>query len=54
LGDLGAVAGARFPVVVTGADASGALGVARTLGEEGAPVYGLALDLGSPCCRSSS
>ncbi|MGD9531110.1 hypothetical protein [Pseudonocardia sp.] len=44
----------RLPVVVTGADLPGGLGIARALRDEGTPVYGLALDPASPCCRSSS
>lgn len=41
-------------MVVTGADLLCGLGVARALRDEGVPVYGLALDTRSPCCRSSS
>lgn len=44
----------RLPVVVTGADLPGGLGIARALREEGVPVHGLALDPTSPCCRSSA
>lgn len=48
------VGGDRVPVVVTGADLPGGLGVARSLRDEGVSLYGLALDLASPCCRSSA
>jgi D-aspartate ligase len=54
LDDLGAVPDVRLPILVTGADLAGGLGIARALRHEGAPVYGLALNPGSPCCRSSS
>lgn len=47
-------AGDAVPVVVTGADLPGGLGVARALRDEGAALYGLALDPRSPCCRSSA
>lgn len=43
----------HLPVLVTGADLPGGLGVARALHGEGVPIYGLALDTRSPCCRSS-
>ena len=52
MGDPSAVSGA-FPVVVTGADLMAGLVVARALRDEGVPMYGLALDLESACCRSS-
>lgn len=41
-------------MVVTGADLPAGLGLARALRGEGVPVYGLALNMRSPCCRSSS
>lgn len=43
-----------IPVVVTGADLPGGLCLARALRDIGVPVYGLAVDPGSPCCRSSA
>jgi D-aspartate ligase len=44
----------RLPVVVTGADLPGGLSLARALRELAVPVYGLALDPRSECCRSSA
>jgi D-aspartate ligase len=43
-----------IPVVITGADISVGLGLARALRGLGVPIYGLALDRSSPFCRSSA
>jgi D-aspartate ligase len=42
------------PVVVTGADVTGGLSLARALRSLGVPLYGLASDPSAPCCRSSA
>jgi D-aspartate ligase len=44
----------RIPVVITGADLPAGLGLARSLRDLGVPLYGLAVDRRSPCCRSSA
>jgi predicted ATP-grasp superfamily ATP-dependent carboligase len=43
-----------LPVVITAADVRVGLGLARALRGLGVPIYGLASDMNSPCCRSSA
>ena len=43
-----------IPVVITAADIPVGLGLARALRGLGVPIYGLASDRDSPCCRSSA
>jgi D-aspartate ligase len=52
-GGLPAAPEKMIPVVITGADIPVGLGLARALRGLGVPIYGLALDRQSPCCRSS-
>jgi D-aspartate ligase len=52
-GGLNSAAEEMIPVVITGADIPVGLGLARALRGLGVPLYGLALDKSSPCCRSS-
>lgn len=42
-----------IPIVITAADIPVGLGLARALRGLGVPIYGLASDRGSPCCRST-
>jgi D-aspartate ligase len=42
------------PVVITAADIPLGLSLARALRGLGVPIYGLAMDKGSPCCQSSA